>query len=344
MKHILSLIAIAAAVCSCASKNAYQISGTVPEDFAAEQIYLVSPNMEVLDSAAIVNGHFILKGEAEEDIKEAYIMDNSNVEQVVYYGELYLEPGKMTVSTEEGRQRFSITGTKLNDARNAFAQVVNALPDDDEEGYFAAIKESAEANTDNIFGIQQLYEGVLYEAISGDEALEILGRFPEEMQESRTGKSIKTAAEGASKTAVGKQYIDFSMESIKGGEEISVKSVIETAGNKYVLIDFWASWCGPCMGEVPYLVKAYAEYKAKGFEIFGCSLDKDGDKWKAAVADNKMDWVHVSDLKYWDNAGAAEYGVRSIPANFLIDCSNGTIIARNLRGEALEAKLAELLK
>ena len=133
------------------------------------------------------------------------------------------------------------------------------------------------------------------------------------------------------------------MESIKGGETISLKSVIENPANKYVLLDFWASWCGPCMGEVPSLLKAYAAYKSKGFEIFGCSLDSDGDSWKKAVSTNKMDWIHVSDLKYWDNAGAEEYGVRSIPANYLIDCSNGTIVASNLRGSALEEQLAKLL-
>lgn len=343
MKRIIIASVLAAIVCGCASKNAYQISGTVPEGYKSEQIYLVSTNMEVLDSAAIVDGHFTIKGEAGDEVKDAYLMDNSDVNKIAYYGGVFIEPGKMSVSATEGSQHLDVTGTKCNDARSAFSKKVNALDDDDEEGYYAAIKESAEANTDNLFGLRQLYEGVLYGAFSGEEALELLGQFPEDLLAIKTAKSIKTAAEGAIRTAVGKPYIDFSMESIKGGESISLKSVIENPANKYVLLDFWASWCGPCMGEVPSLLKAYANYKSKGFEIFGCSLDSDGDSWKKAVSDNKMNWIHVSDLKYWDNAGAGEYGVRSIPANFLIDCSNGTIVASNLRGSALEEQLAELL-
>lgn len=343
MKKILITSAIVAILCACTSKNAYQISGTVPEDYKAEQIYLLSSNMEVLDSAAVTDGHFLFKGEAGEEVKDAYLMDNTDIEKIVYYGGVFIEPGKMTVSAAEGRQYLEVTGTKCNDARTAFSRRVNALGDDDEEGYYAAIKESAEANTDNIFGLKQLYQGVLYGAISGEQALELLGQFPENLQENKTANGVRAAAEGAIKTAVGKPYIDFSMESIKGGETISLKSVIENPANKYVLLDFWASWCGPCMGEVPSLLKAYAKYKSKGFEIFGCSLDSDGDSWKKAVSDNKMNWIHVSDLKYWDNAGAEEYGVRSIPANYLIDCSNGTIVASNLRGSALEEQLAKFL-
>lgn len=343
MKRIILVSAIAALLCSCASKNAYQISGTVPEGYEAEQIYLMATNMEVLDSAAIVNRHFTLKGEAGEDVKEAYLMDNTDVNKIVYYGGIFIEPGKMSVSAIEGSQHLDVTGTKCNDARSAFSKKVYTLDDDDEEGYYAAIKESAEENTDNLFGLKQLYEGVLYGAFSGEEALELLGQFPEDLQASKTANGVRAAAEGAIKTAIGKPYIDFSMESIKGGDTISLKSVIENPANKYVLLDFWASWCGPCMGEVPSLLKAYADYKSKGFEIFGCSLDSDGDSWKKAVSDNKMNWIHVSDLKYWDNAGAEEYGVRSIPANFLIDCSNGTIVASNLRGSALEEQLAKLL-
>ena len=343
MKKLIIASAVAAIICSCASNNTYHISGTVPEEYEAEQIYLMATNMEVLDSAAITDGHFTLKGEAGEEVTEAYLMDNTDVNKVVYYGGVFIEPGKMSVSATEGSQHLDVTGTKCNDARSAFSKKVKALDDNDDEGYYAAIKESAEENTDNLFGLNQLYQGVLYGSFSGEEALELLGQFPEELQASKTANGVRAAAEGAIKTAIGKPYIDFSMESIKGEETISLKSVIENPANKYVLLDFWASWCGPCMGEVPNLLKAYADYKSKGFEIFGCSLDSDGDSWKKAVSDNKMDWIHVSDLKYWNNAGAEEYGVRSIPANFLIDCSNGTIVASNLRGSALEEQLAKLL-
>lgn len=125
------------------------------------------------------------------------------------------------------------------------------------------------------------------------------------------------------------------------GAEIKLSQVVEA--NKYTLLDFWASWCGPCMGELPYLKAAHDGYHDKGFEIYGVSYDDDGAAWRGAIADGAMNWVHVSALKGWDCPTQALYGVNSIPRNYLID-RKGNIVASNLRGEALEAKLAELMK
>ncbi|MCA0429257.1 MAG: AhpC/TSA family protein [Bacteroidetes bacterium] len=112
---------------------------------------------------------------------------------------------------------------------------------------------------------------------------------------------------------------------------------------KYVLIDFWASWCGPCRKEMPNVVAAYAKFKDKGFEIFGVSLDQSKDKWIEAIAKDGITWPQVSDLKFWDSEPAKQYGVQSIPYTVLID-KEGKIIAKNLRGDELEKKLAEILK
>ncbi|MFC2151383.1 redoxin domain-containing protein [Bacteroidota bacterium] len=110
---------------------------------------------------------------------------------------------------------------------------------------------------------------------------------------------------------------------------------------KYVLLDFWASWCRPCRVENPNLVKSYKKYHDKGFEIFQVSLDKQKESWVGAIESDQLTWTHVSDLKYWNSEAAKLYQVQSIPASFLLD-KNGKIIAKNLRGNALEAKLSEI--
>ena len=128
------------------------------------------------------------------------------------------------------------------------------------------------------------------------------------------------------------------------GEMVSLQSVVENKSNRDILLDFWASWCGPCMGEMPYLKEAYKLYHDKGFEIYGVSFDNKAEAWKGAIDKLGVKWVNVSTLQGFDNPAAKDYVVESIPTNFLIDCSNGVIIAKNLRGEAVLKKLEELLK
>ena len=123
------------------------------------------------------------------------------------------------------------------------------------------------------------------------------------------------------------------------GKPVSLKDF----RGKYVLIDFWASWCGPCRMENPNVVEAYNKYSKKNFTVLGVSLDRERNAWLKAIKDDKLTWTQVSDLKFWDNAVAKLYRISSIPQNILVD-PNGKIIARNLRGEELQSKLAELLK
>lgn len=117
---------------------------------------------------------------------------------------------------------------------------------------------------------------------------------------------------------------------------------LKSLRGKYVLIDFWASWCGPCRKENPYNVEMYKRFKDKGFEIYGVSLDQDANRWKAAIEKDGLTWKHVSDLKGWSSSAGQTYNIRSIPSTVLLDPS-GKIIAKGLRGEELNAKLQELL-
>ncbi|MCC9135414.1 redoxin domain-containing protein [Pontibacter silvestris] len=138
-------------------------------------------------------------------------------------------------------------------------------------------------------------------------------------------------------TAIGQQAPDISLTTPEG----ETKNLSSLRG-KYVLVDFWASWCGPCRKENPNVVKMYDKYKDKGFEIYGVSLDQSKDRWVKAIADDNLKWVHVSDLKGWENSAALKYNVTAIPQTVLLD-KEGKIIAKGLRGEDLEAKLASLL-
>ena len=136
--------------------------------------------------------------------------------------------------------------------------------------------------------------------------------------------------------SIGKVIPDFQQED-PNGNMVSIQSL----RGKYVLIDFWASWCGPCRQENPNVVKAFNRFKNKGFTVLGISLDKSKEPWLEAVRKDKLTWLQLSDLKGWSNAVAQQFGINSIPQNFLID-PNGIVIDKNLRGAALEDRLAEL--
>lgn len=161
--------------------------------------------------------------------------------------------------------------------------------------------------------------------------------FAENIPNSKYTTLLNERLKSHRSTAIGALAPDFSLPTPDGGS-IALSSL----RGKYVLIDFWASWCGPCRQENPKVVRMYNEYKDKGFEIFGVSLDQSKDKWLKAIADDKLTWPHVSDLKGWQSAAAELYGVNSIPQTILVD-KEGKIIAKGLRGADLEQKIATLL-
>jgi peroxiredoxin len=178
-------------------------------------------------------------------------------------------------------------------------------------------------------------------------------RFPTNtLLASLTSKLTELEQKDSAQQMAGAEQEDANMTSVKIGEEAPDFSLPDLSGKKvslssfrgkYVLVDFWASWCKPCRMENPNVVKAYNEYKNKNFTVLGVSLDKKKEAWADAVKTDGLTWNHVSDLQFWESAVVPLYGINSIPTNMLLD-PQGKVVAVGLRGEALEAKLKELLK
>ena len=316
--------------------------------------------MVKLDSAIVTAGAFTFEGRQDEVVNRyiTYTPKEGRGPRV----DFFLENGNIAVVMGENT---SVTGTPNNDIYQAYkteAAVLNkemralyeqTKAEDVSEEQKAEIEKQYEeldakltnltfqtidANITNPVGIH-LWPGNSY-SMELEQLQALAAKVPAEYQSNERIAKLLSRIEVLAKTAVGQKFTDFTLPDTEGNP-MTLSNII--AKNKYTLIDFWASWCGPCRREMPNVVAAYKEYNKKGFGIVGVSLDSDAEAWKKAIKDMGMTWDHMSDVKGWQCEGAALYGVNSIPATVLV-AQDGTIIARNLRGEAIKEKLAELLK
>ena len=198
-------------------------------------------------------------------------------------------------------------------------------------------KKVASNNPNSIIAALALSDLMSGKKLPNKEVKDIYESFSDEVKDHTLGKLLKENIAKMSKTDVGAKAESFKAPT-PNGETLS----LEDAMGKLTLIDFWASWCKPCRLENPNVVSVYNDYKDKGFNIISISLDKNKRSWEKAIKDDNMDWYHISNLKYWSEPIAKAWGVRSIPATFLID-EEGIIVAKNLRGNALRNKVDEIL-
>lgn len=367
-KIILFFAAIVLLATSCAEKEGFTIKGKFPNtEYDGKQVYLQAPDsvwkgMVTIDTATVFQGNFEFKGLAKEGATVHFVTLSEPTNTIKRPIFIVVEPGTIELNMDSIP---TAKGTKSNDAYQAFSKKVNDISGEMKELYQQAMKDTAnvelqaqlekqyEEKNDQITNetfdflksnVNTQWGAYLFASrsyiFSVDQMKELLSKIRPEEKSSARIAGIEKRVQALDATAEGKMFIDIKGKTPEGNDA----ALSDYAGKgKYVLVDFWASWCGPCRAEMPRLVDAYKKYKGKDFEIVGISLDRDGEAWKKGIEALNITWPQISDLKFWDSELSGAYGISSIPHTVILD-KEGKIIARGLYGKALTDKLDELMK
>jgi peroxiredoxin len=361
-------IAISFSISSCTSlePNAFVIYGTTDHADGSSVYRIISgPNGQpvTIDSTKVVNGSFELKGTLDQiDINFIFLEGvNGNVPVILEEGSIEMEIFKDSLASSitagtpsnnnlaqyrESTQGFAkdmrTLVQEINEANtlgdNILAEDLTAKYKAVETNLSVFEKDFMNSNPQSYVATLILERLVTTKAMRSSEAKLIYNGFDPKIKSSVSGKKVEAIINVPSNpTAIGEVAPAFEGPT-PTGELVSLVSL----KGKVTIIDFWASWCRPCRIENPNLVRLYKRMHDKGLEIVGVSLDKNQSSWARAIEDDGLSWNHVSNLKYWQDPIALLYGVRSIPAAFVLN-KEGVIVAKNLRGAQLDAKIEELL-